>query len=32
MFDKKRFKSFITWAVQYDEKDPSTYKGEGVHV
>lgn len=27
LFEKRRFKNFLQWAVEYDETKPSTYKG-----
>lgn len=26
LFEKRRFRNFLSWVNAYDEKDPSTYK------
>lgn len=32
LLEKRRFKNFVVWANDYDEKQPSTHKGMCIYM
>ena len=32
LLEKRRFKNFVVWANDFDEKQPSTYKGAADYM